>query len=766
MNTRNGLLTFIVAAALSACGGGDDASDSSAPGDGLTMASTMSVIAATDDGSSGAGVRSLHVRFGAAGRAFSDSGSDYSNDVARVYVYDESMEALSLVNEILCMLDQTEAEKMVNKGNYIALINPALCAQGQGSSSSTGQSSGGRTTQYEQWIVNSSRANNSSPQIVKIWIPEEDGDNGGGPATLFVEITVTEGVSTTNPFGKFVLDFEGRDDATGVVSMNGTLKTVDAINGKVAFTFYAGASAAMQAAGMNFQEATSVVMDPDGSAGVAQTFKLESFGGNTESEAYALAFDANNTLRQSASSTAGLQLGTNNGTCFSRTSFDSNVWRYGLYNAADGSRVELNSGFPFTYANKHGWIGYWGIWYEDQTASIANGETIHKMDFDSAATTPYQVVQAPGKLVKSTRATLALAALNGETFNYWGPRDPSNFSSPFGQWQVTYDSGFKITGEITGHDQNGPVVTVVNPPEDITPASGGFLNMWSEGLGGRVDFKAGNSYVTYYTEEFVQATDALFAGSDTAVTLKCFQRCTKAALSSSDVASFDGVYGADAADVNNAVLYTMSRSDMVLRKAGSPVALASGVTPAANSPHNWGIQSGNMVTTDVSLSSMGDIWDQAVSYRWETGANNWNKLVAVKNLSTGAFESFDKPIQFSYTHTTANDLNGSATYNNKTFRLNYGGFGDLWGIPSASNGSGRFEPLFGIEDGVLMGASNQYVVKAVEKEQRMQAAAGQCGALVVNAPAAPLPTAADGAPDIDSRPTVTGAPAVIAGEVQ
>ncbi len=71
-----------------------------------------------------------------------------------------------------------------------------------------------------------------------------------------------------------------------------------------------------------------------------------------------------------------------------------------------------------------------------------------------------------------------------------------------------------------------------------------------------------------------------------------------------------------------------------------------------------------------------------VYYRWEAGASQWNKYMAIKNAS-GAIESFDKPLEFTYGHTTANDFDGSAdtAIVGRNYRLNYGGPGQFWGIP-------------------------------------------------------------------------------------
>ncbi|MBA1333027.1 hypothetical protein QQ73_18840, partial [Candidatus Endoriftia persephone str. Guaymas] len=97
--------------------------------------------------------------------------------------------------------------------------------------------------------------------------------------------------------------------------------------------------------------------------------------------------------------------------------------------------------------------------------------------------------------------------------------------------------------------------------------------------------------------------------------------------------------------------------------------------------------------------------------------------------SLGVVQSFDKPIEFTYTHSDANDRSGSAVhdttdYAGQTFRLNYGGSGDFWGIPEESldtDGDGnpdRWTRAFAIADGVQMGPNGtEYAIKARDVEQ-------------------------------------------------
>ncbi|MBI5136747.1 MAG: hypothetical protein HZA24_05335 [Nitrospirae bacterium] len=805
---RNGVAKGVVVGAalggllLSGCGGGGGGGGVLGAITGLEVPSQVSVVSAVDNPASPK-PSAFKAAVNGLSKAYDAVDTAYTTDPVDTWVHDPSMQPLDLVNEILCMMAQTRAADMVNQGAYIALIDSAACQQGSSKQDgSAGQSSGGgKSTQYEKWVIDSARASDAAPQIVHLWIPEDDGP-GGQTGMIQVETTINEGMSASKPFGDFVLNFAFMFG--GASSGGGTLMTVPAAAGEAAFTFFEQegtrqANPADYTPGSQFnQMVVSVEMDAAGAQGVARTSMVAegNWGGGTfqEGGAFAVAFDAAHMKRAQGADLAQVAAGTYSGeACLSRTTFDTSAWRYDLYHAADGTfngqavlggdRVVVNSGFPFTYDNAgtdvYGHVGYWGMWVEDQSLVIPHGATITKRDHRANTSTPYTVFRAPGKLTRRVANTLPVAKLRGEGMNYWGEVDPGT-GPRFAQWVVRYftnaldgvpTDGFYVLAEQTGWDQNGPVTSPLGSPVDVTPPANQFLGLWSDSLGGAVNYTGGSSNVTFYAEEFVGGDDPVFASG--ALTLNCFERCLKPNVGQSDVnAGWSGVYLPNATDVNTGVTtYTIDPADMTLKLGTAPVTLAAGVD-LTGTENSWGINTGEMVTADVkaAMTNTWDLWNPAtvaVSYRWESGPNNWNQYTAVVD-GGGNFASFDKPIQFAYEHATANDANGDATYNGRNVRLNYGGNGDLWGIPSQSDANGRWYPLFTIADGTPMGPTGtEFVVKAREKEQAMAVVPnGDCAALTLDAPAAGLPSAAAGVPAIGTAPVVTDAPAVIGGELQ
>jgi hypothetical protein len=203
------------------------------------------------------------------------------------------------------------------------------------------------------------------------------------------------------------------------------------------------------------------------------------------------------------------------------------------------------------------------------------------------------------------------------------------------------------------------------------------------------------------------------------------------------------------------------------------VGLANGEEPSSG-PYLWGMRSGPMVTDTAGLTNPWDVWNQSVFYQYETGHNPWNMYTTAIDAA-GDYVVFDAPIQFSYTHTTAADRNGDATFDGQTFQLSYGGPGNLHGIPHTGvdfDGDGnpdRWFPQFSIADGTLCGPTGvEYVVRGIEAEITLLAVPGGCLTLdVVNASGLTLPTSADyTTPNIGPMPDVTDPPAVINGVKQ
>lgn len=688
------------------------------------------------------------------------AGTDYDNDLQNKEVYDPALDSLSSAGSIICFFNQTNYIEMESVGQYAAQVDMNACF-GKGGGSSDGNSSGNQKEMVNM-VVETVRASTTSPLIVKAWFDMAQGE--GRNTRMNIKMTVSEGTSATNPLGIFALSWkgialDGNMAPTATVAMKGMVAVTRSANdGKINLAFIDNSSE-----GNNYQnvyaKAELTIAAETISGGLVRTLKETSWDGHSENGEYIASFDASYFLRKKVGEDAQ---------CLNRNSFDSSVWRYGLYNVADGSRVTRNGGFPIKIARSngtyaHGWASYWGVWAPGDI-SLSSGTTVTRQYQDNT-TKDYTVVASTGKLIKHTKLTLTAAELVGIPLNKW---------SQSGEYQIEWNgTNFVKKAKMTQSgnrywDSSCSDCGQVYTPDVGSGSENAFNEFHSEALGGRVTIMINSAgaiaSIIYYKEENVTASEA-------SKSLYCYVGCLKANITQTQanngVIMGENNSSADAASYapsSTAKTYAWDLTTMGLKYDNSPVALASGVS-SIDGQNSWGFHSGPLVTSN-SLTNKWDVFNQAVFYTWETGPNNWNKYTGLKD-STGAFATFDAPLFFTYTHSKENDASGqeSSSFYGKKFQIQFEGHGNLHGIPENSNADGsRWHPAFALKDGTLLGDANQYKVKALDMEQRMRVDASGCAGLSVDtAPTLPaLTTWVD--PELEAMPTIDSAPKVVEGE--
>lgn len=742
---------------LAACGSGSDAVSG---GDivGLSMPDGMNLVE-VESGSANSSVTagatiSPAVTFGA--------NTDYHQDEVSAHMWDVTTQPLNTINDILKSVAQTRADEFVNDGAYLALVE--MVGDEDGGQADTGQSSSGQATELEPWIVNSTRASSTAPHITRVWIEQEEdfGPSGGGSITntIHARAVVTAAPTTSNPNGQFKLDFGMINQDDDSLMFRGTLATTPASTGKLGFTFFEEDVAGL------FGENTRVAVETslDKTTGIAHmTAPNWSGGGSIE---YSVAYDEDYFLRSDGTTTKLLD----------RNSFDRNIWGYNLYYATDGTghtageRVKLNGGFPITFDNQgttdFGWADYWGIWTPNPDA-LANGATVTR-ELEGEAI-DYTVLRAPGKLIRVERQVLPLADMDGETFEFWD-------WSTGDQFLIEYTHAGTVFTKIAQRDNDWNWETLT-PSEVLTINAGEWYGFWSEGLGGNLDFVGGETDMTARTQEFVSGDDTIFGGGS-ALTLYALTQPLRAGMTANQV-NLDDVFMNDAPDVNTPYAYSFEKATRSLQYNSVDVGLLPGAEPTQGN-FMWGMQSGPMSTAtpaSLGLSDIWEMWSLDTYYIYETGPNDWNQYSALID-GDGEPVTYDPPINFFYTHSTANDADGDSTHDGKKFMLNYGGDRNLWGIPGEdvdTDGDGspdRWFPIVSLKDGTLVGPTGtEYVVKAVDMELFMQVSNDAIPNSLQNA----LTTAGNlSLPSINAwvdpttvaMPTVTDKPKVVGGVIQ
>jgi hypothetical protein len=681
--------------------------------------------------------------------------SAYFTDAQTSHVQDATSDSIGQVNMITCVFHSMRPDALVNQGAYVALIDKNKCdAAKQSSATNSGDSSGGsQAPEYMTAVVNSTRTSNTTPMLVSAWISI---NQDGAPVTIFAHLSATAAPSATDPYGTFRLDYCGKLAAgTGGCMMNGYMQA-----GSGTLSYYE----ADAGGGGGGSQVTALALSSVGTtSGNGSVDVTQSFNG-TSTSVFDFAYNSSHFLRSD---------GTNS-MCFSRDATDPNtgisVWRYGLYDSVSGERVTRSSGFPIQYTSGgtiyQGYVGYYGLSSQPGAAAPADGSTVAKIGYQngSASTASYTVVNKGGRLTRFTRQNTTLKLIDQIHFNaFIGNVAGSSLPNPNTQYELYWDdsSGHFLAVNEMQCSQNGcqtlPLVSAVA----VDPTFWSSVNMgiqgWSQSLGGDLFVDLGNTgtpvdttAVAYHVQDLVYPDDSALPGA-----LHCVSNCPTAATLQSYLAQGSGTSPYITTTYNSwqptttPVTYTLNGN--VLVSSAADVVDTVAADYQGKQMYQNGVMSGRLVEsladaqcgTDLSGNPQYCDWKISsanVYYQWQTGPQNWDQFTAVKD-STGSFVHFDAPLNVSF-KVPANSA-GNAPYGgyaNTNLILQYGGFGDLWGIPgncvsSITNlavdcndpsGVARYVAAFAIpydpsgnpQQGVVGTSTKSYLVKWLDREIR------------------------------------------------
>lgn len=656
--------------------------------------------------------------------------SDYFADAAlvRTHVQDDAMQSMSMVNEIVCMMSQTLAAELVNTDPYIALIDIQKCEKGgqQESGSSTS------TPELEKWIVQSLRPDAKSPQLVSVWIEPDDVDYEDGFSSIRAKVSITVEADDKNLFGDFSLlasMLDASDKHVGGVLLDSKLGedgfnhvTMNMDQGPMGMLLNAKLDA--KGNGQAIMRVSDFWHDMDGGGNQIQTQTIRTA---SNSDYFAASFE-NGDLK-----------------CKAKADPLMNVWRYNLYSADSGDRLEINGGFhiqAFSVTDSHpihGFAGYYGIWLP---ADIA----LAGLKVENDAGDEFTVFEGDTKVFRRTRSSLTLGDLLDVNLKHHMPDSMENIVV---QWDGT--NFLKVGIESCGEKGCSMIESA---PEIIPLNEGEWFGLHSEGLGNIDYVKHGNptndTMVPFFIEEPVLPDDPAFATGE--LILKCpGNNCIRPGLTVLEVAMGDIYY-----PFGQEVIYTLDPATYTLQTGGVEVTLPDDVS-LAGTQFQWGLRTGAMVESSVVLDDPHAIWNEEETISVEFGPNPWNKQMALID-SAGEVVSFEKPLTFY-----------KAVEGYGLMRFEYAGGGEFHGIPFIEDtenfSNGRWHPAFSFANGESFESElgDEYVIRQMEREQVLRSVdASFCSDLSFEGMTLPEDVKiAD--PGFPAAPTVTDPPLVIGG---
>jgi hypothetical protein len=738
------------------------------------------------------------------------SSSPYALDPQSVYVQDATSDGIANLNMVLCIMDAMRPADMVNKGDYIALIDKNKCdtkSQSSASNSTSGASGATSTPDYMTAVVNATRASNTDPMLAKIWISMTE---QGQAVDIYVHLSATQSPTDAPPYGQVRVDYIGK--SSGNTQFNGF---IDANGANVSY-LETGANSSNNALALTATSTTAA-----SGTMTAQDYSTQPPTPVT----FNFAYDSSE-----ANYPAGVfrRYDGTHDVCFDRSkaSAQKSVWGYGTYNANDGTRVDqANPGFPITVAynnsSYYGFASYWGINFQGlDLNSLPDGQVVGAVITDQRPgnTTTYNLAKNGGKLTKWTQNQETLTAMDGVPFSFSGDLTNQTSNSAvtgFNNWQMQWNnasSTFTVIGTQTCGN-NGCVLTAISPVATVTgtifdtaPISG-----WSNSFGGNINIPPTGSAHTsadnvyYYTQSDVvpgdsSAPTALYCLSQcpTATSVSQFATsgpCTAFTTTCSPYGNGTASQWNSASSTANTVSYSFGTGGLTEGNTSTAIEFTDPLLFMSSQQFQGGVMTGKLFTAALSNADcpagapgtmVCEPSNPATYYTWQTGPNQWNQETWLTKVSDSSVVHFNPPENIPYT------VPGGAEYGtwaNKQILLQFNGFGNLNGIPGdcvnptdnskvdCSTPGSRYVSAFSLPDGATMtlpSSGTPLVVKSLNAELRLNKV--DCSMTSLAQPSTPLPLpSASGVHDpslstdadyIGVEPTVTTAPKVIDGVVQ
>jgi hypothetical protein len=389
MLIKNIVIIGLTASILFGCKSVTPSSSSVTPIAGLNLPANIEVIQETSASASLAAVNNA---------AYNSTGTDYTNAKAEIYIdAGEWQEPLTMGDFLICIMNGTGADLIPN-GTYKALLNMTQCDNEQSSTQV------GKKTSFAEATVVSSRASNTSPQLIKSYIVDTHDENNDGDTTdagealnIVTEVSITESASTSNPYGLFTFDWNQTNNPSGEF-MRGSLAITNDSSTQVGMS--------MIAQSKNSSDEDNLwakgLLNKDGSGGKMKVNMSidENNDGDFLDSGEIVNFKINFNATHANIDTDGTVVCKN----LTESSMTSYVYNYNLYNSTTGALKDITAGLEFlhgngtsstlrgyagSYVNGSGAVKHW-IWTEDGSAPT----TIYK---ESDTSVSYSIAWASGQ---------------------------------------------------------------------------------------------------------------------------------------------------------------------------------------------------------------------------------------------------------------------------------------------------------------------------------------------------------------------------------
>ena len=389
MNFKNIILFSSVPVILAAClGGGGGAGTNLAATAGLNLPANVEVIA---DDASLASLAAVNMA------AYNSAGTDYTNLKTEYWINAGAwQEPLQMADMLVCIMGASSHSDLFN-ATYQGLIDMNICQSDSGDQAA-------KTANFADVVMTVSRANNTANQIGAAWFTQaqdenDDGDtlDAGEVKKFASNIVISEGTSTSNPFGVFTMSWN-QDNSAANEHSRGTLKVADEGVNQVGITFIEE-NKQVSSPAYDQTEWVRGTLNKDGSGG---TIKVSHVNSGTTT-IYKINFNGSYANVDKAGTASCMNLDESTMTTY--------IDRYNLYNNTTGALIDINAGLEFVHGAAKDKRGYAGSYFD------GSGTEKHWMWVEDGST-PTTIYSATNTAVSySVSWSSGVPTISGITFD-------------------------------------------------------------------------------------------------------------------------------------------------------------------------------------------------------------------------------------------------------------------------------------------------------------------------------------------------------------
>ena len=350
MFNKNLVLLTLASATLYGCSSDPAAVAAAAATAGMNLPANVEII--QDSGATSSNLASVNA-------AFDDTGTDYANTSAEVFLNTGAWEdPLTMADMLICIVNATGLDKVPN-GTYKSMVDMSQCDNAEGGSQEA------KVTRFADATSVTSRAGNTSNQLATSYFLDGQDQNSDGVISeaenqkFIAKISMSESASTTNPFGVFDFNWNRVDAVSDGASGDynrGSMSFTNASATEIGFSFIEQFKDAGESE--EYIQWAKGVGAKNGASGKVYVNTNES----GSEVIYKVNFNSTHANIKSGGSSVCSSLADNLMTTF--------VYGYNLYNATTGALIDIVAGVEIVYGTDKDKRGYVGSYWDESAGAI------------------------------------------------------------------------------------------------------------------------------------------------------------------------------------------------------------------------------------------------------------------------------------------------------------------------------------------------------------------------------------------------------------